>query len=98
MRQSRLFRLLILALVVMMTVAPAAALQAQEDRVIRIGLNVPLTGPIALIGEGYRWGVTLAIEDLGGEIDGSSRPTTSATRLTPSTPPAAWLRWTRCMS
>ena len=70
MPQSRLFRLLILALVVMMTIGPAAALQAQEDRVIRIGLNVPLTGPIALIGEGYRWGVTLAIEDLGGEIDG----------------------------
>lgn len=37
---------------------------------IRIGLSTPLTGPQASIGEGFSFGVQLAIEDLGGEIAG----------------------------
>jgi len=37
---------------------------------IKVGLHVPLTGPLAFLGEGYRWGVTLAMEDLGKQIEG----------------------------
>ena len=37
---------------------------------IRIGLYAPLTGPVAFLGEGFDLGITLAIEDLGGEIAG----------------------------
>lgn len=37
---------------------------------IRIGLYGPLTGPIAFLGDGFDKGITLAIEDLGGEIEG----------------------------
>ena len=37
---------------------------------IRVGLYAPLTGPIAFLGEGFDLGITLAIEELGGEIDG----------------------------
>lgn len=37
---------------------------------IKIGLNLPMTGALAFLGEGYKMGVDLAIEDLGGEIAG----------------------------
>ncbi len=37
---------------------------------IRIGLYGPLTGPVAFLGEGFDMGIRLAIEDLGGEIEG----------------------------
>jgi branched-chain amino acid transport system substrate-binding protein len=42
----------------------------EEKEPIRIGLYAPLTGPIAFLGQGFDMGITLAIEDLGGEIDG----------------------------
>ncbi len=45
--------------------------QAEEAKApIRIGLYAPMTGPIAFLGEGFQLGATLAIEDLGGEIEG----------------------------
>jgi len=45
--------------------------QAQDDAdTIKIGLYAPMTGPIAFLGEGFEYGATLAIEDLGGEIEG----------------------------
>ena len=37
---------------------------------IRVGLYAPLTGSIAFLGEGFDLGIQLAIEDLGGEIEG----------------------------
>ncbi len=53
------------------TEEPAAEEPMEEDlRPIRIGLHGPLTGPVAFLGTGFDYGITLAIEDLGGEIDG----------------------------
>ena len=37
---------------------------------IKIGLYAPLTGPVAFLGEGFDFGIQLAIEELGGEIGG----------------------------
>ncbi|HZD10339.1 MAG TPA: ABC transporter substrate-binding protein [Candidatus Binatia bacterium] len=37
---------------------------------VRIGLYGPMTGPIAFIGEGFDFGIKLAIEELGNEIAG----------------------------
>ena len=37
---------------------------------IKIGLYGPLTGPVAFLGEGFDFGIQLAIEELGGEIGG----------------------------
>lgn len=37
---------------------------------VRIGLHGPLTGPVAFLGDGFDKGITLAIEELGGEIEG----------------------------
>jgi branched-chain amino acid transport system substrate-binding protein len=48
------------------TQAPAAS----EQKPIKIGLSTPLTGPSSSVGEGFDMGVTLAIEDLGGQIAG----------------------------
>ena len=42
----------------------------EELEPIRVGLYGPLTGPVAFLGEGFDLGITLAIEELGGEIDG----------------------------
>ncbi len=42
----------------------------EEMEPIRIGLYAPLTGPVAFLGEGYDLGIQLAIEELGGEIEG----------------------------
>jgi branched-chain amino acid transport system substrate-binding protein len=56
------------------TAAPAAAeptaAPAENLEPIRIGLSAPMTGPNASIGEGAEMGVRLAIEDLGGNING----------------------------
>src|SRR5690606_27006914 len=54
--------------------APTAATEgesgASDARPIRIGLSTPLTGASSTVGEGFDMGVTMAIEDLGGEIAG----------------------------
>lgn len=42
----------------------------EEKEPVRIGLHGPLTGPIAFLGNGFDMGIQLAIEDLGGEIEG----------------------------
>jgi branched-chain amino acid transport system substrate-binding protein len=53
------------------TAAPAATTApAANTSPIKIGLSAPLTGPYASVGQGYEWGVKLAIEDLGGKIAG----------------------------
>jgi branched-chain amino acid transport system substrate-binding protein len=56
------------------TEAPAATSASsgagEGETPIRIGLYSPLTGPVAFLGQGFDKGITLAIEDLGGEIDG----------------------------
>jgi branched-chain amino acid transport system substrate-binding protein len=52
---------------------PAAEEPAAEEMAmdpIRIGLYAPLTGPVAFLGEGFDYGITLALEELGNEIDG----------------------------
>ena len=49
---------------------PAEEEMAEEMEPIKIGLYAPLTGPVAFLGEGFDLGITLAIEDLEGEIDG----------------------------
>ncbi len=55
---------------------PAAEEPAEEEMAeeemdpIRVGLYAPLTGPVAFLGEGFDFGITLAIEELGGEIAG----------------------------
>lgn len=41
-----------------------------EAEPIKIGLSSAFTGPFASVGEGFEWGVTMAIEDLGNEIAG----------------------------
>jgi branched-chain amino acid transport system substrate-binding protein len=53
--------------------APAATAQApaaSDQKPIKIGLSTPLTGPSSSVGEGFDMGVTMAIEDLGGQIAG----------------------------
>jgi branched-chain amino acid transport system substrate-binding protein len=56
--------------------APAATTPAEpaappaSGEPIKIGLYGPLTGPVAFLGEGFDMGIRLAIEDLGGEIEG----------------------------
>jgi len=42
----------------------------EELEPIRIGLHGPLTGPVAFLGDGFDMGIQLAIEELGGEIEG----------------------------
>lgn len=37
---------------------------------VKIGLYGPLTGPVAFLGEGFDFGIKLAIEELGNEISG----------------------------
>lgn len=37
---------------------------------IKIGLYGPMTGPVAFLGEGFEFGIRLAIEELGNEIGG----------------------------
>jgi branched-chain amino acid transport system substrate-binding protein len=44
--------------------------ESGEAEPIRIGLYGPLTGPVAFLGEGFDFGITLAIEELGNEIEG----------------------------
>lgn len=50
--------------------AEAEGTGSTGSEAIRIGLSTPLTGPQASVGEGFSMGVTMAIEDLGGEIAG----------------------------
>jgi branched-chain amino acid transport system substrate-binding protein len=50
--------------------APTTASTEAPKEPIKIGLNLPMTGALAFLGEGYKMGVDLAIEDLGGEIEG----------------------------
>lgn len=49
---------------------PTSAPEEEELAPIKIGLYAPMTGPVAFLGEGFQFGATLAIEDLGGEIMG----------------------------
>lgn len=51
------------------TPVPEATEEANLEP-IKIGLSSAITGPLAAIGERYVRGMTLAIEDLGGEIQG----------------------------
>lgn len=44
--------------------------ELEEKTPIKIGLHAPLTGPVAFLGLGFDMGIQLAIEDLGGEIEG----------------------------
>ncbi len=56
---------------VVLLVVSGSALYAQDDATpIKIGLYAPMTGPVAFLGEGFQYGATIAIEDLGGEIEG----------------------------
>lgn len=43
---------------------------AGDAEPVRIGLYGPLTGPVAFLGEGFDYGIRLAIEELGNEISG----------------------------
>ncbi|MDL1902364.1 ABC transporter substrate-binding protein [Anaerolineae bacterium CFX9] len=64
-------RIRILVFVFLLLSAFTSFAQAQDDvEPIRIGLYAPMTGPIAFLGEGFQYGATMAIEDLGGEIGG----------------------------
>lgn len=64
-------RIRILVFVLLLLAAFASFAQAQDDvEPIKIGLYAPMTGPIAFLGEGFQYGATMAIEDLGGEIGG----------------------------
>lgn len=59
------------ALVLLLLAVLVPFAQAQEDvEPIKIGLYAPMTGPIAFLGEGFQYGAQMAIEDLGGEIEG----------------------------
>jgi branched-chain amino acid transport system substrate-binding protein len=59
------------ALVLLLLAVFVPFAQAQEDvEPIKIGLYAPMTGPIAFLGEGFQYGSQMAIEDLGGEIEG----------------------------
>ncbi|MCA9905287.1 MAG: ABC transporter substrate-binding protein, partial [Anaerolineae bacterium] len=56
---------------VVLLIVSGSALYAQDDATpIKIGLYAPLTGPVAFLGEGFQYGATIAIEDMGGEIEG----------------------------
>ena len=46
------------------------SLSQDEGDPIKIGLYAPMTGPVAFLGLGFEMGATMAIEDLGGEIEG----------------------------
>lgn len=43
---------------------------AEEKEPVRIGLYAPLTGPVAFLGKGFDMGIQLAVEELGGDIEG----------------------------
>jgi len=59
------------ALVLLLLALLVPFAHAQEDvEPIKIGLYAPMTGPIAFLGEGFQYGSQMAIEDLGGEIEG----------------------------
>lgn len=56
---------------ILLLVVSGSALYAQDDASpIKIGLYAPMTGPVAFLGEGFQYGATIAIEDMGGEIEG----------------------------
>lgn len=64
-------RLRTIAVVLMLLAVFAPMTQAQDEvEPIKIGLYAPMTGPVAFLGEGFEYGATMAIEDLGGEIEG----------------------------
>lgn len=52
------------------TVAEKTEEPAATKEPIKIGLHAPMTGAIAFLGEGYQYGVTLALKDLNYEIEG----------------------------
>jgi branched-chain amino acid transport system substrate-binding protein len=52
------------------TAAPTKGAAASNQKPIKIGVSVPLTGAMATVGQGYEWGAKLAAEDLGGQIAG----------------------------
>lgn len=65
------YRIRTIAVVLVLLTVFAPLAQAQDDAdTIKIGLYAPMTGPIAFLGEGFQYGATMAIEDLGGEIEG----------------------------
>lgn len=49
---------------------PTEAPTEAPKRPVKVGLFQGLTGPLAFIGEGYVMGVKLAVNDLGGAIEG----------------------------
>lgn len=52
------------------TSAPSTDTSANKPESIKIGAYLPMTGPLAFMGEGYKMGIDLAIKDLGGQIEG----------------------------
>ncbi|MBK8025005.1 MAG: ABC transporter substrate-binding protein [Chloroflexi bacterium] len=60
----------VLLIAVFLLLVSGSVLNAQDADPIKIGLYAPLTGPVAFLGEGFQYGATIAIEDLGGEIEG----------------------------
>jgi branched-chain amino acid transport system substrate-binding protein len=60
-----------IAIVLLLLAVLVPITQAQDTvEPIKIGLYAPMTGPVAFLGEGFQYGATMAIEDLGGEIEG----------------------------
>jgi len=60
-----------LLVTILLLIVSGSALYAQDDASpIKIGLYAPMTGPVAFLGEGFQYGATIAIEDMGGEIEG----------------------------
>lgn len=53
------------------TAAPASGEEAKAETV-KIGAYLPLTGPLAFLGEGYKMGIELAIKDLEGKVAGKN--------------------------
>lgn len=49
---------------------PTPTARIDNKPVFRIGLLVPITGPLAFLGEGYQRGVELAMRELDYEVDG----------------------------
>jgi branched-chain amino acid transport system substrate-binding protein len=56
--------------------SPTTAEQPQPEATvanntpIKVGVYAPMTGAIAFLGEGFQFGTSLAVKDLGGAIDG----------------------------
>ncbi len=53
---------------------PTLELKASSNpgQTLKVGLLLPMTGPLAYIGEGYKMGIDLALKELNGKTDGAS--------------------------